>query len=459
MASTVITTDANGDFCAWVYTVQPDDDGEYTVDVTGASKNDNYRVDGIVAAPALSLDKTSSSTSFDSIGDTLSYSYLLTNTGNVPLVPPYAVSDNKASVSCPSTPNPLAVNGSVTCTATHTITQADLDAGFVTNLATASAVYNGAAVPSNQDSVTITGTQTPAMSLLKTALPTTYSLAGETINYSYLLTNTGNVTLTGPFTVADDKAAVTCPATATLLPGASITCSAAYLASQADLDSGSVTNVATGYAKFNATTVSTNQDQETVTAVQQPSLLIDKNVTPGVYDTVGDVLTYSYQLVNNGNVTLTGPFTVTDDKISVTCPATASLAPQGSITCTATYTITQADLDAGSITNVAYGTGSFNGNPVNTDPDTVTSFRHGQRSLTEPFQSSGPTHLRRNRYCPGLRICTDQLRRRNPDRTLLHFRRQGYRHLPGYRPAWHRRPASPAPPATPPARSILTAAR
>ena len=61
-----------------------------------------------------------------------------------------------------------------------------------------------------------------------------------------------------------------------------------YLASQADLDSRLVTNVATGYGKFNGNTITTNQDQETVTAVQHARLLIDKNVTPGVYSKVGE---------------------------------------------------------------------------------------------------------------------------------------------------------------------------
>jgi hypothetical protein len=40
-----VLTDGTGYFCVAAYTVLPGDDGEYTVDVESASKNDNYRVE------------------------------------------------------------------------------------------------------------------------------------------------------------------------------------------------------------------------------------------------------------------------------------------------------------------------------------------------------------------------------------------------------------------------------
>ena len=32
------------------------------------------------------------------------------------------------------------------------------------------------------------------------------------------------------------------------------------------------------------------------------------------------MITYTYMVTNTGNVTVLGPFTVTDDKVTVTCP-------------------------------------------------------------------------------------------------------------------------------------------
>ena len=67
-------------------------------------------------------------------------------------------------------------------------------------------------------------------------------------------------------------------------------------------------------------------------------------------------------------MTLSGPFTVTDDQVGVSCPA-GDLSPGAHLVCTATDTVTQADLDAGSITNTASAT---NGTTTSiTDTQTV----------------------------------------------------------------------------------------
>jgi len=323
----------------------------------------------IVPAPALSLVKAATPATYSAVGDVISYSYLVKNTGNVTLAGPVTVTDDKATVTCPA--GGLAPGASMTCTASYTITQADLDGGSVKN--TAQAHANG--TDSNFDDETVTAVQSPALSLVKAATPATYSAVGAVISYSYLVKNTGNVTLAGPVTVTDDKATVTCPAGG-LAPGATMTCTASYTITQADLDGGSVKNTAQAHA--NGT--DSNFDDETVTAVQSPALSLVKAATPATYSAVGDVISYSYLVKNTGNVTLAGPVTVTDDKATVTCPA-GGLAPGASMTCTASYTITQADLDGGSVKNTAQA--HANGTDSNTDDETVTAIQSPALSLVK----------------------------------------------------------------------------
>ena len=324
-----------------------------------------------VQNPKLTLVKTATPGTYDSVGDVIAYSYLVTNTGNVTLSGPFTIADNQATNElCPATAT-LAPLASITCTASDTIDQADLDAGSLTNTATAS---NGS-VTSNQDSETVIADQNPALSLVKTATPGTYDSVGDTISYSYAVRNSGNVTLSGPFSVTDDKATTTCPATPPLAPGASITCTASYSITQADLDGGSVTNTATA----SNGSVTSLPDSETVIADQNPELTLVKTATPGTYDSVGDTISYSYLVTNTGNVTLDGPVTVTDDKATVTCPPVVSLAPGGNVTCTASYLIGQVDLDAGSVTNTA--TAHADGIDSNTDDETVNAIQNPALTL------------------------------------------------------------------------------
>src|SRR4051812_9228002 len=389
--------------CTATHTVtQGDLDAGSVVNVaTGDSDQTPAETDTVVVpatvAPGLSLVKSiTSGDPFDSVGDVISYSYVVTNNGNVRIAPPVRVTDDKATdETCPALgavgngDGFLDPGESVTCTATYTVTQADLDAGSVTNLATARA----GSTTSDTDSQTATGSQTPSLLVDKSATESSFDAVGDVLHYSYVVTNAGNVTLTG-VTLVDDQESVDCAPTvlpATLAPGASITCTATHTVTQGDLDAGSVVNVATGDSEETPA----EQDTVTVPGTQTPGLLVEKSATESSFDTVGDVLHYSYVVTNTGNVTLTG-VTLVDDQEPVDCAPTvlpATLAPGASFTCTATHTVTQADLDAGSVVNVATADSAETDQVTDTVsvPETQTPALALEKSITggDPFDAPG----------------------------------------------------------------------
>jgi uncharacterized repeat protein (TIGR01451 family) len=251
---------------------------------------------------ALALDKSASPSTYSAVGQVITYTYTIANAGNVTLAGPFSISDDKQGTISPCGSGPLAPAASTSCTSTHTITQADLDAGSIKNTATAS----GNGVTSPEASATVTAVRTVALTLDKSASPLTYDAVGDVISYSYLLTNTGSVTLTGPFTVSDDRApVVVCPVTTLILaPGTSTTCMASYHITQADLNAGSVTNTAQGHGFFGTTMVNSNSDSATVTAVQEepppgdPVVVLTMTASPTV--TPGSLLPYRLDYANVG---------------------------------------------------------------------------------------------------------------------------------------------------------------
>src|SRR5690606_1917054 len=121
--------------------------------------------------------------------------------------------------------------------------------GRTTNTATASASFGGGPISSPPDSVTYPVTATPALSVEKSGPtgPSAYTTAGEVVTYSYLVSNTGGAGLTEDISIIDDRIGtfVCRPASEGVFSvGDSYSCSASYTITQADVDAGSVTNVA-----------------------------------------------------------------------------------------------------------------------------------------------------------------------------------------------------------------------
>lgn len=91
-------------------------------------------------APELGLSKTADAESYSAVGDQVTYTYVLTNSGNTILGPSqFFIDDDKINGGAPFTCGPAAttlqISGTVTCTAVYTVTAGDLESGSVTNSA------------------------------------------------------------------------------------------------------------------------------------------------------------------------------------------------------------------------------------------------------------------------------------------------------------------------------------
>ena len=71
----------------------------------------------------------------------------------------------------PGTPATLAPGATIHCTATYTVTQADVDAGSIVNSATMNGLEPDGSPRSVTDGASVTATQTASVSLTKTASP------------------------------------------------------------------------------------------------------------------------------------------------------------------------------------------------------------------------------------------------------------------------------------------------
>jgi uncharacterized repeat protein (TIGR01451 family) len=328
--------------------------------------------------PSIALTKTAAPQTYSAEGDQITYTFTVENDGNVTLTG-VTVTDPLFNLSFG--PATLAPGASETYTYVYTVTQADVDAGSIYNVATATGKDPNDDPVEDEDDETVTAEQDPSIALTKTAAPQTYSAEGDQIEYTFVVENDGNVTLTD-VVVADPLFNLSF-GPATLAPGASETYTYVYTVTQADVDAGSIYNVATATGTDPNGGPVEDEDDETVTAEQDPSIALTKTAAPQTYSAEGDQITYTFTVENDGNVTLTG-VTVTDPLFNLSF-GPATLAPGASETYTYVYTVTQADVDAGSIYNVATATGKDpNGDPVeDEDDETVTAEQDPSIALTK----------------------------------------------------------------------------
>ncbi len=311
---------------------------------TGDTVSDNDSASVDVINPAIDVEKTANPTTILP-GETVTYTYVVTNTGDVELTSIALNDDKLGTITCPSTT--LAVGASMTCTATATI---NVD---TTNVVIATGNAPTGDTVSDNDSASV-DVINPAIDVEKTANPTMIR-SGRTVTYTYVVTNTGDVTLTNVVLTDNKLGTITCPATE-LVVGASMTCTKTAIITV------DTTNVAT--VTGNAPNGDIVKDNDTAFVdVIHPSIIVEKTADPSVILS-GDLVTYTYLVTNTGDVPLVN-IVVSDDKLGLICTI-PTLASGASSACIKTIQIYE------TTTNVVVITGEAPDNDTVSDNDTTT---------------------------------------------------------------------------------------
>ncbi|MGH6860724.1 MAG: DUF7507 domain-containing protein, partial [Phyllobacterium sp.] len=357
-----------------------------------------------LSAPGMSLVKTANLQG-SSVGSTIDYTFAVKNTGNA-LLKNLIITDEKLSPAEVCKIAELPAGSETACHGKYSLTQADVTARKVTN----SATVNGddpdgnPLIPVPSDPV-VTIIPISELKVEKQAAEPAVKQVGATIDYTFKITNTGNVTLRN-VTLADDLKGIVLTGSpiSALEPGKSdaTSYSAKYTLTQADINAGQVINKASvtssrpGGNPF--LPLSTGEippadivnekvpSNEVVVKIgPSPALTIVKKQISPVGTAVGQMIPYEFTVTNTGNVTLAG-ITINDDKLkpgSITCTlkdkpdSLTELAPapgENIAICRGEHELTQADIDAGSVTNLATATGTPPaGPPVTSPPSEVTT--------------------------------------------------------------------------------------
>ena len=314
------------------------------------------------------------------VDGTIEYSFSVTNTGNVTLANVVITDPGVTIFGGPIASLAPGVTDATTYTASYVITQQDIDAGLYSNQATATGTspggvdvtdLSGTSITNDTPTVTIL-CQNDSIALIKTAVfndanGNDCADVNETITYSFRVVNTGNTVITN--IDIDDALVNVQGGPISLNPGQedTTTFTAIYLITQVDINTGSITNTAT-VTGLNPDGVVVSdlsddnsflQDDPTITDLcQNDSIALIKT---GFFNDangnncadVNETITYSFRVVNTGNTVITN-INIDDALVNVQGgPISLNPGQEDTTTFTATYLITQVDINIGSVTNTA----------------------------------------------------------------------------------------------------------
>jgi uncharacterized repeat protein (TIGR01451 family) len=223
-------------------------DSAAVAEPTGSSDGEieDYRVrfeDRKLAAHSdMGLTKTVAPNRMTRVGGELTYTLVATNTGTAPLSNVRMTDElpGLTDFSCdPAMPAVLEPDEDLSCTATRTVTQDDLDFGSISNIALVSGEAPGGAADDDTDDVTAIADATVDAALRPKLVLTAESertkvRRGNRVPVELVVTNQGNATLTR-LKFVTDLGGLTCqPAGGTLVPAGQLSCAGTYRVTKAD---------------------------------------------------------------------------------------------------------------------------------------------------------------------------------------------------------------------------------
>lgn len=302
------------------------------------------------ATTGLVIVKTAAQSVFRAVGDTLNYTYTVSNTGAAVLEGPVTVADDRTTVTCPALTTIGDLDAffdpgeSLVCTASYIVVAADVTARVVTNTASASA--GGATSPTTSVSVPLAADLTVAKSndvggsvapggsfqwtltatngaaagganftsgqvLLGDDLPA----AGATYVVPATATNLGGTTGTIACALAADTVTCTATTAVTIPPGGGFSLAIATTTTAplvlANPRAGGACAVDPGNVLAEISDANNACPPNTVTVTAAPQLSIDK-VANAANFTAGGSGGYTLTIANAGGAASSGTITLTD---------------------------------------------------------------------------------------------------------------------------------------------------
>jgi uncharacterized repeat protein (TIGR01451 family) len=235
------------------------------------------------------------------VGDTITYTYTVTNTGGQELTDIYVEDDLLGSVPLGTTT--LQPKEHTTGTLTYTIQESDLP-GPIFNMALANGSYCcGYVEDTDCEFVEILIQEPPVneIQMEKTADKDVVEV-GELVTYSYVVTNVGEDWLSD-VTVVDDLLGPVELNSTVLAPGDWANGTLTYVVQESDLP-GPIVNTAIANGSTCQCSYVEDSDNETVSILSvEPEIELEKKADKTIA-TVGDLIVYSYFVTNTGNVNL-----------------------------------------------------------------------------------------------------------------------------------------------------------